>query len=438
MQIPATSHYWLHNAHVPMPLLTSPLAALPHLHPDDNLCSLDLEICNGIIHSIVPARSAAALNSSTIPCHDLRGGIVFPCFVDVHTHLDKGHIWPRAANPDGTFASAMAAVQRDSEAHWTADDVYRRMDFGLRCSYTHGTQAIRTHIDSWGERAAISFGVVETLQQIWADRLTMQAVCLIPMEAFLTPMGEQLADRLAALDGGVLGGLALMHPELDQQLDRALQLAAERRLDVDFHADETLDPTSNALRHIAEAAIRNQFPGRITCGHCCSLSTQPPQVVKETLQLLQQAEIAIVSLPMCNLYLQDRQTHRTPRYRGVTLIQELKQAGIPVAIASDNCRDPFYAYGDHDMLEVLTMAVRIAQLDAPYGDVATMVSQTPAKMMGLDAIGQISIGAPADLVLFRARRFSELFSRSQHDRVVLRRGQAIDTTLPDYADLDNL
>ncbi|MCS6814489.1 MAG: cytosine deaminase [Cyanobacteria bacterium] len=438
MQISATDHYWLRNAHVPAPLLTSSLAELPHLHLHDNLCSLDLEIHHGIIHNIVPAQLATESDFPAVPCHDLRGGIVFPCFVDMHTHLDKGHIWPRAANPDGTFASAMAAVQQDSEAHWTAEDVYRRMDFGLRCSYAHGTQAIRTHIDSSGEQAAISFGVVEALQQIWADRLTIQAACLIPMEAFLTPMGEQLADRLAALDGGVLGGLVLMHPELDQQLDRALQLAAERQLDVDFHADETLDPTSNALRHIAKAAIRNQFPGRITCGHCCSLSTQAPQVVEETLQLLQQAAIAIVSLPMCNLYLQDRQAHRTPRYRGVTLIQELQQAGIPVAIASDNCRDPFYAYGDHDMLEVLTMAVRIAQLDAPYGDVAAMVSQTPAQMMGLDTIGQIYIGAPADLVIFRARSFSELFSRSQHDRIVLRRGRAIDTTLPDYADLDNL
>ncbi|MEM8853883.1 MAG: amidohydrolase family protein, partial [Pseudomonadota bacterium] len=34
---------------------------------------------------------------------DCKGGIVTPAFVDMHTHLDKGHIWPRAQNPDGTF-----------------------------------------------------------------------------------------------------------------------------------------------------------------------------------------------------------------------------------------------------------------------------------------------------------------------------------------------
>jgi cytosine deaminase len=57
--------------------------------------------------------------------------------------------------------------------------------------------------------------------------------------------------------------------------------------------------------------------------------------------------------------------------------------------------------------------------------------------MGIEA-GQITVGATADLVLFRGRDFSETLSRSQHDRVVLRAGRAIDTTLPDYRALDAL
>lgn len=48
----------------------------------------------------------------------------------------------------------------------------------------------------------------------------------------------------------------------------------------------------------------------------------------------------------------DQKGERTPRWRGVTLLHELRSHGIPVAIASDNTRDQFYAYGDLDMLEV--------------------------------------------------------------------------------------
>jgi cytosine deaminase len=55
--------------------------------------------------------------------------------------------------------------------------------------------------------------------------------------------------------------------------------------------------------------------------------------------------------------------------------------------------------------------------------------------MGLVSVGQIGVGLPADLVLFRGRSFSELLARSQTDRIVLRQGRPIDTTLPEYNEL---
>ena len=46
--------------------------------------------------------------------------------------------------------------------------------------------------------------------------------------------------------------------------------------------------------------------------------------------------------------------------------------------------------------------------------------------------------APADLLVLKARNYSELLSRSQFDRAVLRNGRGIDTTVPDYRMLDDL
>ncbi|NJP10070.1 MAG: cytosine deaminase [Leptolyngbyaceae cyanobacterium RU_5_1] len=460
--IPQANHYWLRNAHVPEPLMVRSkqgrskdwsASSTPHIRsadfgvsaqsndaqgsllptPPDFLLA-DIEIADGTIASIA---TAGTLTSYSHPSIDLRGGIVFPCFVDLHTHLDKGHIWERAPNPDGTFASALQVVSQDAEQHWAAEDVYRRMEFGLKCSYAHGTKAIRTHIDSAGKQAAISLEVFKCLQDQWADRLILQAVCLVTLDYFLTPAGETLANQIADI-GGILGGVAFANPALETQLDRTFTLAKERKLNLDFHADETNDPDSTCLRHIAEAAIRYRYHDRVVCGHCCSLAVQPAADVETTIALVKQAKIGIVSLPMCNLYLQDRQPGHTPRWRGVTLLHKLKQAGVPVAIASDNCRDPFHAFGDHDALEVFVMSTKIAHLDHPYRDWCRALTSTPADLMDLPTVGRIGVGLPADLVLLKARRYSELFSRSQHDRIVLRAGKAIDTTLPDYAELDDL
>jgi len=57
--------------------------------------------------------------------------------------------------------------------------------------------------------------------------------------------------------------------------------------------------------------------------------------------------------------------------------------------------------------------------------------------MGIDR-GVLRAGAPADLLVLKARNYSEMLSRTQFDRTVLRAGQAIDTTLPDYRLLDDL
>ncbi len=446
--IPQCDHYWLVNAHIPSSLLVG-------FETTQELAWVDLEIRNGSVTQIVAAGQAHPEN---IPTIDLKRGLVWCCFVDLHTHLDKGHMWPRTNNPDGTFNSALAQC-RDDQQHWQPEDLYRRMEFGLKCSYVHGTGAIRTHLDSLGEQAAISLSVFQALQREWSDRLVLQAAALVPLDLFLTPAGEQLADRLTEVQG-LLGGFAQMNPDLDVQLDRVFSLAKERGLDLDFHTDESGNPADVTLRHVAAAAIRHEFSGKIVCGHCCSLAMQPLEEVVKTLELVKQAGIGIVSLPMCNLYLQDRnqlasqhlrqnnQTDRlayleqfathTPRWRGVTLVHELKHFGIPVAFASDNCRDPFYAYGDHDGWEVFTQAVRIAQLDAPYGNWCQSVTQIPADLMGLPTLGRIGVGQPADLILFKARNFNELLARSPHDRIVLRQGKPIDRALPDYAELDDL
>lgn len=425
-------HYWLQNTHVPRCLLAEPEQWESQTR--EGLCLVDLEITGGVITQILPHRPEER-GETTI---DRKRGLTFPCFVDLHTHLDKGHIWQRSPNPDGTFDQALATANKDGEMYWQhSEDLYRRMEFGLRCSYGHGTKAIRTHIDCFGQQADVSLEVFRNLQQEWADRMTLQAVCLVDLDYFQTAAGVALADKMAEI-GGILGAIVDMSPNLDAQLDTMFALAQERDLNLDVHVDENGDPDSICLQRVAAAALRNQFRRQIICGHCCSLAVQSPAAVAETLKLVQQAGIGIVSLPMCNLYLQDRHGEKTPRWRGITCVQEIKQQGIPVAFASDNCRDPFFAFGDHDVLEVFNQAVRIAHLDQPYQDWPQSVTKTPAQLMGLTQGAEIAAGNRADLILFKARYFSELLSRSQHDRLVLREGKEIDTTLPDYGELDDL
>ena len=368
---------------------------------------------------------------------DMKGAMVFPAFIDLHTHLDKSQIWSRAPNPDGTSDSARQAVAADRTARWSATDVRRRMEFALRSAFAHGTRAIRTHLDSLPPQHAISFGVFRELRAAWAGRIELQAVnlCSVDVLGDAAAFGE-IVDEVAASDG-VLGCIVMPHPELRPRLIGLLDEAARRGMAVDLHVDETGDPSVANLRDVAECVLETGFDGAVTVGHCCSLAVQEEAEALATLDIVARAGLRVVSLPMCNLYLQGRGTARTPRWRGITLVHEMKERGISVSFASDNTRDPFYAYGDLDMLEVMREATRIGHLDHADSDWTHAFTTNPARAAGF-ATPSLEAGAPADLVICKARSWTELFARPQSDRIVLRGGRPIDRTLPDYAELDDL
>ena len=428
---PADGHYVVANASVPVSVWGDAASG--------DLAKVDITIADGVIAAI------GASGSATLPQQiDMRGDIVLPAFVDLHTHLDKGHIWARRENPDGTWLGALMAVLGDREANWAAGDVERRMDFSLRCAYAHGTAAIRTHLDMAPPQHEITWDVFEAMRARWAGRIELQAAGLMGPDTILDSGKLRAVATRTKAAGGILGGSTAVHPENPTIMRKLVEIAGELGLDVDLHTDESPDPAANALECLADAVIESGFAGSVVAGHCCSLAVQDSETAKRVIDKVARAGIAVVSLPMCNMYLQDRDNAdgvRTPRWRGVTLVNELKAAGVKVAIASDNTRDPFYAYGDLDGFEVFREGARILHFDHPQTQAfawARVVSADPAAIAGFAYEGALAVGAPADLVLFKGRTWTELMSRPQADRTVIRAGRAIDTSLPDYRELDDL
>ena len=394
---------------------------------------VDLLVDGGRIAAVAPTGVQDFGDTPRLP---MAGRMVLPCFVDAHAHLDKGHIWRRAPNPTGAFPAAIEAVKVDRAAHWSAADVAARMEFALCAAYAHGTRAIRTHLDSVGEQPRISFPVFAATRERWKGRIELQASPLFGVDVIFEPGHlETIAEMVAAYGSELVGAVTYMIPQLREALAALFDLAERNDWNLDFHVDETADPDARSLEVIADMAMERRFPGRILVGHCCSLARQDDDGLKRIVEKVARARINVVSLPMCNMFLQDRQQGRTPRWRGVTALHELKAAGVEVMIASDNTRDPFYAYGDLDMLEVWREGVRILHLDYPHAAWADAVCAAPARAMRV-APPRLALGEPADMILTQARDFTELFSRPHSDRIVVRDGTAIKAKAPPYSDLD--
>lgn len=436
MIIPAVSKVMLSNARVPAELVLDPPAGA--IADAEGALRLDVLIDQGKIAGLFRAGTAPETGAHV----RLEGRHLWPAFIDMHTHLDCGQSIPRV-RPDGTIHSGFSLTAVDWE-RWTDEDMTLRMEFGLQCAYVHGVSAIRTHVDS--ETLALSqrgYRVFDHLRRKWAGRVELQGVTIAAMEAWIGDEGRELAD-LAASMGGILGGVTDTlergengtYDTLETALDRLFALAKERGLDVDLHVDQTEDVSVFTIPEIARSRLRSGFQGRVVLGHCVNLALQTPDIIESTLALAKEADLAFVSMPTPMMYLMDRKTGRTPRWRGVTAGNEIRAAGLPLAIGGDNCRDAWYAYGDHDMLDTLKQAIRIFQADEPLTGSLAMASRVPADLIGRPDLGRIGLGLPANLVIFSARSVNALLCRDQADRIVLSQGREVTEPLPLHHELE--
>lgn len=395
---------------------------------------LALTIERGLVTRIEESRAA---QPSSLAKVDACGGIVTSALVDCHTHLDKAHLAAHRDFPAGDLMAAINAMEAAKTA-WSRASLEQRVRFSLDRALSHGVRAIRSHVDYTATTPAFVAPAMRDLRAEARDRgIDLQLAPLIPLE--LVDDADWL-DRIAAscpAMGGVIGFFVFKHNCTSQRLDRVFQVAREHDLMLDFHVDEGLDPALDGLSEIVRLARSCRLSQPILCGHNVSLATRQPDQLNQMLDAIAGAQLTLVMLPHPNLYLQDREPGRTPRHRGVMPFLEAHTRGIPVAIGTDNVRDGFYPYGDHDPLEALALAATAAQVPDPLGAFASTITTTPAKALGLDWDGLIKVGAPADLVVFDGRTSSEVIASLGRGRRIIRDGAAaVSTQQPNYRLLD--
>ncbi|MBI2771415.1 MAG: amidohydrolase family protein [Burkholderiales bacterium] len=380
----------------------------------------DLKLAGGRVESVMPVSGAAAEGAWNV-----NGAPVLPGLVDAHTHLDKTFTLPRTGRVRPGLLGAIDAMMTDRMG-WTPQDVHERAGRALAWAYEAGCVQVRTHVDWWETgHVPVAWDVMAALAEEWKGRIALEQVSLVKLTLFqeLAQAHKFAAQVKAAGAHARLGAFVHSVNWAAQALRHVFIAAGEAGLDVDLHVDEELNPQAQGLVETARILRDTGFAGRVVCGHTCSLAVQPEAQALATLDAVAKLPITLVSLPITNLLLQDAVTGRTPRIRGLTLLKEARERGIPVLIASDNVQDPFCRVGSYDPVEALAAGVLAAQLDAPFDTWSESLCR--GDWLGRTPLAAPSlVGAAADLVVFTSTDAWGWPSRSAQ-RTVLRGGVAL-------------
>jgi cytosine deaminase len=249
----------------------------------------------------------------------------------------------------------------------------------------------------------------------------LQLVALAPLAHWSSAEGLALARQVAAA-GGLLGGV-LGPPFARSRSDRAdlaalLALAERLGLGIDLHIDEADQQPARGLRLLLKVLGDRPAPVPITCSHAASLALLPPGPLQWLAERMAAAELAVVALPLTNLWLLGRRPGQVPLQRPQAPWPLLQRAGVTLAFGADNVQDPWYPAGDGDPLELLRLAPLTSHLWPGGRRGLAPFTTAPARLLGLGWDGVVRPGAPADLLLLEAGSWGELLARCPQRRLL--------------------
>ncbi|MBW4700192.1 MAG: amidohydrolase family protein [Aphanocapsa lilacina HA4352-LM1] len=388
---------------------------------------VDIAVADGRIATIAPRLEAEAREQI-----DAHGRLVSPPFIDSHFHIDSTLTFGRPrVNASGTLLEGIA-LWGELRPQLTFEEIKGRALGFCRWAIARGNLAVRSHVDVCDPTLTAVQALLEVRAQI-KPYLDLQLVAF-PQQGYLRHRGApRLLERALDLGVEVVGGIPHFERTAAEgalSVRKLCELAAERGLPVDMHCDESDDPHSRFVENLACETERLGLQGRVTGSHLTSLHSMDNYYAGKLIDLMAEARLNVVANPLINITLQGR--HDTyPKRRGLTRIREQMAAGLTVALGHDCVLDPWYPLGSHDMLEVVHMAVHVAQMTgtAQMRALYNAVTVDAARVLELGGYG-LAAGCWADLIILQARDPIEAIRLRPARLFVIRRGRVIARTEP--------
>lgn len=359
-----------------------------------------------------------------------QGSFLSPGLIDAHVHLDKAYLGGSDIWQSQTLAEAKVLITQKSLN--LTENLRQRAKKAIQTALKKGTTLLRTHVDLSQKQGVQTLQMVLDLKaevQRWIDIQTV-AFLVDPSFTENPDLSEYLLSEALEAGADVIGGLPTWIPseKRPEYLDLLFRVAQHFDRDIDVHVDESNNPADFALELLADKTLEYGWHGRVVASHACSLRVVDPEVALRVMDKLAEAEIAVVANPLTNLYL--RGSNGQPN--GLTPVPDLLSRGIVLTYATDNSGDMFNPLGNLDMLlagQLLAYQTSLSPDFLAAGSIPALIfklaTEAAAKVVKVASPYGLTIGAPADLVIWEGSSPAEVWLDLLRPRYVLKRGQVV-------------
>lgn len=225
----------------------------------------------------------------------------------------------------------------------------------------------------------------------------------------------------------VMGGMPaaeMLDEHSREHVDFVFKMAEKYNCLIDMHIDQSKDMFDRSLEYTAWLTMQHGWQGRVTGGHCTSITYQNQAHAIKVMKMLKQADVNVCANTQT---LAIMGIDPEPRTRGVTRIREMVEMGINVVTAQDTICDGFHLYGTGDPLDYGLVGCYCAQYNTPEAarTMWNMLTKASARVFDPEMKYGIEVGNDADLNLVEAPNVHDAIRTRASRPYIIRHGKVI-------------
>lgn len=291
-----------------------------------------------------------------------RGG-----WVNCHAHIDRAYILNEEnfSLVDGNLKDKWDYPDKYKQQA-SVDDIYANMEKVIKLMIAQNVQAIGTFIDVDPVIGDKAIQAAKKLRSNYSDNIQIKFINQV-VKGVIDPEARKWFE-IGAEFADIIGGL----PEKDEgreaeHLDILFETAKKNsNKPLHVHVDQLNLPTQQDTELLVQKTIEHGYEGKVTAIHCISVGAQPRAYRQELYRKIKDAGITVVACPagwIDNSWVAGMDTDVIgPIHNAVTPVKEMLEAGVTVALGTDNIQDIYKPFIDGDMWTELRFLIEAQRL----------------------------------------------------------------------------
>lgn len=306
-------------------------------------------------------------------------------WVNAHAHADKAYtISPEMLHITQTCTlkekwDAIDRFKRES----TESDFYDRFCrffesmIGQKCSVCATYVDIDPVIEDKAIRAALR--AREEFRGDLEIKYVNQAI-----KGVIAPEARRWFDRAAELVD-IIGGIPMRdefdHGRAAEAFDIFLETGKRLGKPVQLHVDQFDKVTESETEFLCRKTIEHGMQGRVSAIHCISVAAHSEAYRKRLYGLMKEADLSVVCCPTAWLDTKRAET-LSPGHNAIAPVEEMVEAGVNVAMGTDNVSDAVLPWTHGDMWTEFRMIATACHLNH-FDEMVKIATVNGRKALGM-------------------------------------------------------